>query len=351
MGLLTKEFETAPCVVEVSHQFDSLHAHVKFLNGAVINPGDEVQVQGPPVMAPYGEVVREERIARIARASKLEQLWTRWTGDFEFMELCEFSFSDDVDASLPGNEAARISQGRSRSMKDLQHSADASTVEEAMAAQNYEQAIVDSEGATALAMQNTLLTPRFYTTDFDEMDAINVEPVREDWDKLIATDEVGPQQGPFQEERGLGPYRLGRDGAEAEGGIHRLPRVVLHRRILGLRPLQGDEAARQQRGHRHAVPADGAGRGAACGLHQRRAARGGDRREPRLPDAEEEVHLLPAEVHLLRHVSSARRSATPATSRSSATSRRTPSIGSTRSSSGSRNGATTSSPTGRPSRC
>ncbi len=96
MGLLTKEFETAPCVVEVSHTFDSLHAHVKFLNGAVINPGDEVQVQGPPVMAPYGEVVREERIARIARASKLEQLWTRMTGDFEFMELCEFSFSDEI---------------------------------------------------------------------------------------------------------------------------------------------------------------------------------------------------------------------------------------------------------------
>jgi uncharacterized Zn finger protein len=96
MGLLTRDFETVPCVVEVSHCFDSLHAHVKFLNGAVINPGDEVQVQGPPVMAPYGEVVREERTARIARASKLEQLWTRMTGDFEFMELCEFSFSDEI---------------------------------------------------------------------------------------------------------------------------------------------------------------------------------------------------------------------------------------------------------------
>jgi len=96
MGLLTREFERAPCEVEVSHCFDSLHAHVKFLDGTVINPGDEVEVQGPPVMAPYGEVVTERREARITRASRLEQLWTRMTGDFEFMELCEFSFSEEV---------------------------------------------------------------------------------------------------------------------------------------------------------------------------------------------------------------------------------------------------------------
>jgi magnesium-protoporphyrin IX monomethyl ester (oxidative) cyclase len=37
--------------------------------------------------------------------------------------------------------------------------------------------------------------------------------VREDWDKLIAQ-MVRPQQGPLQEERGLGPCRLGRDGAQ-----------------------------------------------------------------------------------------------------------------------------------------
>ena len=96
MGLFTRQRETAPCTVEVSHCFDSLHAHVRFNNGAVVHPGDEVQVEGPPVMAPYGEVVREERVATITRASGVERLWTRLTGDLEVMELCEFSFSEEA---------------------------------------------------------------------------------------------------------------------------------------------------------------------------------------------------------------------------------------------------------------
>jgi uncharacterized Zn finger protein len=96
MGLLTKKIEKAPCTVEISHKFESLHAHVRFNNGAVIYPGDEVQVEGPEIMAPFGEIVREDRMATILRASKLEQLWTRLTGDFEVMELCEFSFSEEV---------------------------------------------------------------------------------------------------------------------------------------------------------------------------------------------------------------------------------------------------------------
>lgn len=96
MGFLFREVETAPCTVEVSHCFDSLHAHVRFNNGAVVYPGDEVQVQGAEIMAPFGEVVREDRIAKITRASKLERLWTRLTGDLEVMELCEFSFSEKV---------------------------------------------------------------------------------------------------------------------------------------------------------------------------------------------------------------------------------------------------------------
>ena len=96
MGFLTRTKESAPCVVTISHRFEELSAHVKFTNGAVVNPGDSVLVHGAEIMAPYGELVEEERIATITRASWLERQWTRWTGDFEFMELCEFSFSEEV---------------------------------------------------------------------------------------------------------------------------------------------------------------------------------------------------------------------------------------------------------------
>jgi magnesium-protoporphyrin IX monomethyl ester (oxidative) cyclase len=47
-----------------------------------------------------------------------------------------------------------------------------------------------SEEAMALATQDTMLTPRFYTTDFDALDAIDVSRVRAEWDVLIA-DMVG----------------------------------------------------------------------------------------------------------------------------------------------------------------
>ena len=69
MGLLTRNREEAPCTVEGRHRFESLHAHVRFDNGAVVHPGDEVLVHGAPVMAAYGEVVIEERMATITRAS------------------------------------------------------------------------------------------------------------------------------------------------------------------------------------------------------------------------------------------------------------------------------------------
>ena len=96
MGLLTRTRETAPCTVTISHRFEELSAHVRFDNGAVVYPGDTVQVQGPEIMAAYGELVEQQRTATLTRASGVERFWTRMTGGFEFMELCEFSFSNEV---------------------------------------------------------------------------------------------------------------------------------------------------------------------------------------------------------------------------------------------------------------
>lgn len=96
MGLFSRRREQAPCTVEVSHRFEELSAHVRFDNGAVVHPGDEVHVMGPEIMAPFGEVVTEQRTAIITRANAIERAWTRLTGDLEFMELCEFSFSEEV---------------------------------------------------------------------------------------------------------------------------------------------------------------------------------------------------------------------------------------------------------------
>ena len=96
MPLLSRTKEQVPCTVEVSHRFEALHAHVRFDNGAVIHPGDEVLVHGEPIMAAFGEVICEERVATITRATPIERLWTRLTGDLEFIELCEFSFSEEL---------------------------------------------------------------------------------------------------------------------------------------------------------------------------------------------------------------------------------------------------------------
>ena len=83
-----------PCRIEVSNTFESLHAHLKLGHGVLVHPGDEVLVHGDPVQVPYGETRVFERTATVNRASWMERLWTRATGDLEFMELCEFSFSE-----------------------------------------------------------------------------------------------------------------------------------------------------------------------------------------------------------------------------------------------------------------
>lgn len=102
MSLLTpfrRRIET-PCTVEVSHKFESLHAHVDLdadgPGATTIEPGDAVLVHGPSISAAYGEVVTERRMATVTKAFWIERLWVRMTGDLEFMELCEFSFSEEA---------------------------------------------------------------------------------------------------------------------------------------------------------------------------------------------------------------------------------------------------------------
>jgi len=96
VGIFSRVIETAPCTVEVSHTFESLHAHVRFDNGAIIHPGDEVLVHGEPIVAAYGEILKENRMATITRAFFFERVWTRIIGSLEFMEICEFSFSEEI---------------------------------------------------------------------------------------------------------------------------------------------------------------------------------------------------------------------------------------------------------------
>ena len=58
--------------------------------------------------------------------------------------------------------------------------------------------IDSSASAAAAAKQETLLTPRFYTTDFKAMDRINVEPIRAEWDKMMAEYEGDNNHDHFQ---------------------------------------------------------------------------------------------------------------------------------------------------------
>jgi magnesium-protoporphyrin IX monomethyl ester (oxidative) cyclase len=49
-----------------------------------------------------------------------------------------------------------------------------------------------------LAMRDTVLSPRFYTTDFKALDRINLEPVRAEWDGLIAEMAADPNKTHFK---------------------------------------------------------------------------------------------------------------------------------------------------------
>jgi len=81
------------CTVDVENSFESFHAHVLLDGDPEIRPGDTVRVHGEAVVVPYGETLTLRRTATVRRASGLERLWTRLTGDLEAIELFDVSFS------------------------------------------------------------------------------------------------------------------------------------------------------------------------------------------------------------------------------------------------------------------
>ncbi len=62
----------------------------------------------------------------------------------------------------------------------------------------------NTESATERAAKSTMLTPRFYTTDFKAMDALDVSPVRAEWDRMMAEYEGDNNQDHFKRDAAFG---------------------------------------------------------------------------------------------------------------------------------------------------
>ena len=52
--------------------------------------------------------------------------------------------------------------------------------------------------STIAAQTDTMLSPRFYTTDFEELDSMSVDGVRAEWDVLLAEMRADPNKGHFK---------------------------------------------------------------------------------------------------------------------------------------------------------
>jgi magnesium-protoporphyrin IX monomethyl ester (oxidative) cyclase len=67
--------------------------------------------------------------------------------------------------------------------------------------------------STQKAQETTVLSPRFYTTNYDQLDRMDVSPVRAEWDELIAEMASDPNKGHFKrtEEWDLDTSKLDED--------------------------------------------------------------------------------------------------------------------------------------------
>ena len=70
--------------------------------------------------------------------------------------------------------------------------------------------------ATQRAVQDTMLSPRFYTTDFDALDRIDIAPVRAQWDALMDEFAADVNRGHFER-----PSNMTGDYSQLPEGLYR----------------------------------------------------------------------------------------------------------------------------------
>jgi hypothetical protein len=91
--LFSTELVDTACRIEIEQSPEHFHAHVELAGDIAINPGDQVQVHGAPIMVGFGERRVFDRQATVRRAGLFRQMWTRFASNFELAELYEVSFT------------------------------------------------------------------------------------------------------------------------------------------------------------------------------------------------------------------------------------------------------------------
>ncbi len=157
--------------------------------------------------------------------------------------------------------------------------------------------------ATRMAQQDTMLTPallhhRFRGTRQDRRHAGARRMGRAD-----RRDEERPQQGPFHRNDRVEASSWRRSPEPLRKEFIDFLVSSLTAEFSGCVLYKEMKQARQQPRHLRAVQLHEPRRGPPCRLHQRRAEGIRHRRQSGLPDQGQEVHLLPAEIHLLRDLS------------------------------------------------